>query len=123
MDMSFIGTDADLPSDAVTLQIQGPFGAPAQHVWEYETILVVGSGIGVTPFVAILRSIQLRAMQRNAMLGRNPKDSPFATPKGGAPVPAEPEDAGARKRNAARGKNYDAATASIPTKSREQLVS
>jgi len=122
-DSSFIDDDdINFPDDGVVLQIQGPFGAPAQNVWGYESILVVGSGIDVTPFVAVLRSIQLRAMQRNAMLGRNPKDSPFATPKGGAPVAAECGDAGSRKRAAAKGKNYDVSTVSIPTKTHEQLV-
>jgi len=58
-----------LPGDAVVLQLSGPFGAPAQQVWEYETILVVGSGIGVTPFVSILRSVQQRAAHRTAILG------------------------------------------------------
>jgi len=121
LDSSFIDDDnVKFPADGVILQMQGPFGAPAQHVWDYETILVVGSGIGVTPFVAILRSIQLRAMQRNAMLGRNAKDSPFKKPTGqDAPKQEEPV---ARRGGAARGKNYDVSTASIPTKSREQLV-
>lgn len=63
-------TEDQLPDDAVVLQMSGPFGAPAQRVWEFDTILVIGSGIGVTPFISILRSVQLRAQQRNAMLGR-----------------------------------------------------
>merc|ERR1719221_1258133 len=40
-----------LPADAVVLQLSGPFGAPAQRVWEFGTILVVGAatGAGKTP--------------------------------------------------------------------------
>lgn len=57
------------PPDAVVLKLAGPFGAPAQRVWEFETIMVVGAGIGVTPFVSILRSVQLRMLQRAAILG------------------------------------------------------
>jgi hypothetical protein len=57
-----------LPSDAVALQITGPFGAPAQKVWSFDTIMVVGAGIGVTPFASILRSVQLRTQQRDAIL-------------------------------------------------------
>jgi hypothetical protein len=58
---------APLPADAVVLQLCGPFGAPAQKVWQFDTIMVVGSGIGVTPFASILRSVQLRAKQRQAL--------------------------------------------------------
>jgi len=54
---------------AVLLKISGPFGAPAQRVWEFGPIVVVGAGIGVTPFVSIMRSAQLRAQQRASMLG------------------------------------------------------
>jgi len=58
-----------LPDDAVVLRLSGPFGAPAQKVWGFETVMIVGSGIGVTPFASILRSVQLRAKQREAILG------------------------------------------------------
>jgi NADPH oxidase len=54
--------------DSVVLQLSGPFGAPAQKVWQFDTIMIVGSGIGVTPFASILRSVQLRAQQRDAIL-------------------------------------------------------
>ena len=27
-------------------RLQGPFGAPAQRVWEFRTVMVVGAGIG-----------------------------------------------------------------------------
>merc|ERR1712217_379944 len=57
-----------LPNDAVVLQLTGPFGAPAQKVWQYEVVMVVGAGIGVTPFASILRSVQLRTQQRQALL-------------------------------------------------------
>jgi len=57
-----------LPEDAVVMQLTGPFGAPAQKVWQFETLMVVGAGIGVTPFASILRSVQLRAKQRQAIL-------------------------------------------------------
>jgi len=82
-DSSFHDSDLHLPEDSAVLKIAGPFGAPAQNVWNFEVIMVVGSGIGVTPFVSILRSMQLRALQRNSMLGRNPNDPPFGPGKGG----------------------------------------
>jgi len=61
-------TDSVLPDDAVVLQLSGPFGAPAQKVWQFETLMVVGAGIGVTPFASLLRSVQLRTKQREAIL-------------------------------------------------------
>merc|ERR1711972_600792 len=57
-----------LPKDAVVLSIAGPFGAPAQKVWDFNTLMVVGVGIGVTPFASILRSVQLRVSQRETVL-------------------------------------------------------
>merc|ERR1740121_2075463 len=66
-----------MPKDAVVLQLCGPFGAPAQKVWDFETVMIVGAGIGVTPFASILRSVQLRAKQREAILkavGRKERD-------------------------------------------------
>jgi NAD(P)H-flavin reductase len=62
-----------LPEDAADLRISGPHGAPAQKVWFFDTIVLVGSGIGVTPFAAILRSAQLRAQQRHDILSRSSK--------------------------------------------------
>eukprot|EP00434_Breviolum_minutum_P016471 symbB.v1.2.014519.t1/scaffold1064.1/size140376/5 len=57
-----------LPPEAVVLQVTGPFGAPAQKVWGFETLMVVGAGIGVTPFASILRSVQLRSKQRETIM-------------------------------------------------------
>ncbi|CAJ1380662.1 unnamed protein product [Effrenium voratum] len=63
-----------LPPEAVVLQVTGPFGAPAQKVWGFDTLMVVGAGIGVTPFASILRSVQLRAKQRETILRRSRDD-------------------------------------------------
>jgi predicted ferric reductase/Ca2+-binding EF-hand superfamily protein len=40
--------------DAPTILLDGPYGAPAQIWEEYETLVLVGAGIGVTPFTSIL---------------------------------------------------------------------
>jgi len=37
--------------------IDGPYGAPAQDYKKYETVLLVGLGIGATPFISILKDI------------------------------------------------------------------
>ena len=56
------------PTPSVVLQVTGPFGAPAQKVWGFDTLMVVGAGIGVTPFASILRSVQLRSKQRETIM-------------------------------------------------------
>ncbi|KAJ1679527.1 hypothetical protein EV182_001871 [Spiromyces aspiralis] len=40
--------------------VDGPYGAPAEHIFEYEVAIMIGAGIGVTPFVSVLRSIRWR---------------------------------------------------------------
>lgn len=49
------------------LKIDGPFGAPAEDVFKYEVALLVGAGIGVTPFASILKNIWY--MQQKNKLG------------------------------------------------------
>ncbi|CAI9097384.1 OLC1v1033793C3 [Oldenlandia corymbosa var. corymbosa] len=39
------------------LLIDGPYGAPAQDYQNYEVLLLVGLGIGATPFISILRDL------------------------------------------------------------------
>ena len=44
------------PKHAV-MHADGPFGAPAQSVGDFEVLLLVGAGIGVTPFASVLRHL------------------------------------------------------------------
>lgn len=37
--------------------IDGPYGAPAQDYKQYEVVLLVGLGIGATPFISIIKDI------------------------------------------------------------------
>lgn len=39
------------------LRIDGPYGAPAEDVFENEIAVLIGAGIGVTPWAAILKNI------------------------------------------------------------------
>lgn len=39
------------------LFVDGPYGAPAQDHEEHKVLLLVGAGIGVTPFASILRNL------------------------------------------------------------------
>ncbi|KAL5345781.1 hypothetical protein ACLOAV_009535 [Pseudogymnoascus australis] len=40
-----------------TLRIDGPYGAPAEDVFDNEIAVLIGTGIGVTPWAAILKNI------------------------------------------------------------------
>lgn len=39
------------------LRIDGPYGAPAENVFENEIAVLIGTGIGVTPWASILKNI------------------------------------------------------------------
>ena len=45
------------PDGKILFRIDGPFGAPAQHFFNYRVAMLVGAGIGVTPFASILRGL------------------------------------------------------------------
>ena len=40
--------------------IDGPFGAPSSNIFRAEHAVLIGTGIGVTPFASILQSIMHR---------------------------------------------------------------
>jgi respiratory burst oxidase len=52
------------------LHIDGPYGAPAQDYLKYDVLLLVGLGIGATPFISILKD----------MLNRSKENSPISSP-------------------------------------------
>ena len=39
------------------LKVDGPHSAPAQHYTEYNTMMLVGAGIGLTPCASVLRAV------------------------------------------------------------------
>lgn len=41
--------------------IDGPYGTPSAHIFESRFAVLIGAGIGVTPFASVLESIVLRA--------------------------------------------------------------
>ncbi|TFY82333.1 hypothetical protein EWM64_g1674 [Hericium alpestre] len=49
------------------VRIDGPYGAPAEDVFNVEIAVLIGAGIGVTPFASILKHIWYR--QRSGKLG------------------------------------------------------
>jgi len=47
-------------STRIEVGVDGPYGAPAQRFYDYSHSILVGSGIGVTPFSGILRDLQTK---------------------------------------------------------------
>lgn len=58
-----ITTMSTLPA----VRIDGPYGAPAEDVFNCEVAVLIGAGIGVTPFASILKHIWYR--QKRGKLG------------------------------------------------------
>eukprot|EP01113_Clastostelium_recurvatum_P047536 TRINITY_DN849_c0_g1_i1.p1 TRINITY_DN849_c0_g1~~TRINITY_DN849_c0_g1_i1.p1 ORF type:complete len:536 (+),score=150.99 TRINITY_DN849_c0_g1_i1:64-1671(+) len=54
------------PDGKPIFRIDGPFGAASEEVFKYRTIMMVGAGIGVTPFASILKDIRNRVMAQGA---------------------------------------------------------
>mmetsp|Transcript_26207 Transcript_26207/g.56166 ORF Transcript_26207/g.56166 Transcript_26207/m.56166 type:complete len:1128 (+) Transcript_26207:122-3505(+) len=50
----------------VTIQIRGPHGAPAMNYFEYKHIVVIGSGVGVTPLLSIWKYLVTKGKQAAA---------------------------------------------------------
>ena len=51
--------------------VKGPYGAPAQNYKNYDILLLIGLGIGATPFISILKDLlnhmkQCREQQVNS---------------------------------------------------------
>lgn len=57
-----IGTNTNPPLNRTLprVMVDGPFGTSSEEFLNFETILLVGAGIGVTPFASILKSIWYR---------------------------------------------------------------
>jgi len=57
-----VGTNIDPPLSRTLprVMIDGPFGSASEDFLNFETVLLVGAGIGVTPFASILKSIWYR---------------------------------------------------------------
>lgn len=44
-------------------QLDGPYGTPSADIFSSKNVVLVGAGIGVTPFASVLESIVLRSQQ------------------------------------------------------------
>lgn len=61
----FVELDASSGLSLPQVRIDGPFGAPAEDVFGVQVAVLVGAGIGVTPFASILKDIWYRQRQGN----------------------------------------------------------
>lgn len=41
----------------VEIYIRGPYGAPAQHVGQFDRVILVGGGVGSTPFCSVVKDV------------------------------------------------------------------
>lgn len=48
----------------IKVGVDGPFGAPAQRFYDYDYSIIVGGGIGITPFSAILTDLEENFLQQ-----------------------------------------------------------
>lgn len=51
-------------SEDIRVGIDGPFGAPAQRFYDYDHSIIIGGGIGITPFSAILTDLEEHYTER-----------------------------------------------------------
>ncbi|KNC49861.1 NADPH oxidase 5 [Thecamonas trahens ATCC 50062] len=67
-DKSGVPIDSEV-ADAygLSFRIDGPFGSASEDVYDYEVAVLVGAGIGVTPFASILKDLWYRVMDVGSM--------------------------------------------------------
>ena len=61
-----IHAEQSSPSPSSCAQIDGPFGTASEDVLKFPVSLLVGAGIGVTPFASILKHIWYVSIPRSA---------------------------------------------------------
>lgn len=61
----FVEIDPSASNGLPAVRIDGPYGAPAEDVFNVEVAVLVGAGIGVTPFASILKHIWYRQRSGN----------------------------------------------------------
>jgi len=60
--------DSPAPTSLPRVMIDGPFGSASEDVFKYEVAILVGAGIGVTPFSSILKSVWYRVINPNTIM-------------------------------------------------------
>ncbi|KAF3794316.1 Ferric reduction oxidase 7 [Nymphaea thermarum] len=60
-----------LHSSKITAAVEGPYGHESPYYLQYENLILVAGGIGISPFIAILRDILHRATEKRTCLPKN----------------------------------------------------
>ncbi|KAL2239782.1 UNVERIFIED_CONTAM: putative respiratory burst oxidase protein H [Sesamum indicum] len=55
------------PQEFPRIVIKGPYGAPAQNYKKYDILLLIGLGIGATPFISIIKDIVNNEARNNVI--------------------------------------------------------
>ncbi|KAJ3009725.1 hypothetical protein HKX48_007779 [Thoreauomyces humboldtii] len=56
------------PTSLPFIMIDGPYGSASEDVFDYEAAILVGAGIGVTPFASILKTVWYRINNPSGMV-------------------------------------------------------
>ncbi|KAI9332204.1 ferric reductase NAD binding domain-containing protein [Obelidium mucronatum] len=56
------------PTSLPTVMVDGPYGSASEDVFDYEVAVLVGAGIGVTPFASILKTIWYRVKLADSLI-------------------------------------------------------
>ncbi|XP_068698038.1 NADPH oxidase 4-like isoform X2 [Montipora foliosa] len=51
----------------VKIVVDGPYGSPFRDVWSYHVSVCIATGIGVTPFAAVLNDLRLKVKSRSSL--------------------------------------------------------
>lgn len=55
------------------VKVSGPYGECHQEWYKYEVVVMIGAGIGVTPFASVLKDVAARMKSRNWRFGKTKK--------------------------------------------------
>jgi len=67
----------EAPDGSAILRIDGPFGAASEEVFKYKTVVLVGAGIGVTPYASILKHVKYSIQRAGNSAAKSPIDKVY----------------------------------------------
>lgn len=88
----------DESSVDVEVYVRGPFGAPAQHVSQFEHLILIGGGVGATPFCSIVKSLDNYMTRWRRKLPDKGSDRKMVSPNHPLPGPDKTERATSQRR-------------------------